>query len=417
MIDRIRTCFHSWHDTLLSLLLLLICSAGCTPTKSLDAYLTFTPTRGPFAIAVNAEGVLEAKNANILITPNIQYRQPEVLFLAPEGQAVKKGDAVVRFDEALLQSEYQTALNALGLARAEAAQQEAEMAGKRGLIEAGMKTSEASAEIAQLQVVRLAFVAPLAREIQKLKVTRAELLAGKNRRQLASLDDIQREERARQQLKVQQAENKVKQVEDFLKRLVLTAPVDGIVIHEINNRSGRKVQVGDALYATMPVVKIPDLSAMRVRLQVGEIDAQRLKPGQKAVVAISSLGDVRVPGRVGRVDRVARPIPGTTRVKQVEVFVDLDSTRADLTPGLTANVRLVVEEFPDAVVVPLECLFQRDSLSVVYVRERTGFVPHRVTVTRQGPDFAVLDCDLKGGERLPLREPDPALVRKNERKP
>jgi multidrug efflux pump subunit AcrA (membrane-fusion protein) len=121
-----------------------------------------------------------------------------------------------------------------------------------------------------------------------------------------------------------------------------------------------------------------------------------------------------MPGRVARVDRVAKPIPGTTRVKQVEVLVDLDSTRADLAPGLTANVRIIIEEFPDALVVPLECLFQRDSLNVVYVRERAGFVPHRVTVTRQGPDFAVLDCDLKGGERLPLREPDPALIRTNK---
>ncbi len=391
--------------------LLAVSAISCTPADSLHTYLTFTTSHSTFSVTVEGKGTLEAKTSQTLSTPNIRWHQPEISYLAPEGSHVKKGDVVVTFDSEQLERDHLKASNDLELSRADAKKKEAELNMQRLLLESEMKSSEAAAEISRLQVAKLEFVAPRLQKIKRLEMTRAELRAKKIRQKLASLDAIQKEERAHKQIKIKQAQRKLKQTQTFLDRLVLKAPVDGIVVREKNWRTGNKVQEGETVYANMPVAKIPDLSVMQVKMQVGEIAAQKLKKGQRARITVSSAGDLSLPGKVSRVARRAKPVKKNSKVKQVEVIAEIDSSHAAFMPGLSARATIIVEEQPDALVVPLECIFERDSLNVVYVREKDTFVPREVTIAAQNANFAVIEGRLNGGEKLSLREPAASLVR------
>ena len=389
---------------------LSLAGLSCAPADSLQAYLTYSIQRSTFTVTVDARGTLEAKKAHTLITPRMRW-QPEIYYLTPEGTAVAKGDTVVVLDSEDLVRDYVKTQDALALARAEARRKEAELTLERLKLEADQKNAEASAEIAELQMAKLAFTAPRLREIKRLEALKSELRAQKSRKQLASLEIIQKEDRARYQLEIEQAERKLKQAQEALDKLILTAPVDGFVIYERSWRSGEKIQEGDGLWSGNPLVKIPDLSTMQVRLQVGEIEAQKLQKGQPATVSISSAGRMTLSGRVASVARRATPVKRGSKVKQVEVIVELDSTRADLTPGLTADARITVEERPGAFVVPLECVFRQDSLNVVYVRGTDVFAPREITVAVEGADFAVIEGPLEDGAALALRRPSTSLIR------
>ena len=393
------------------LLLFLSFQLGCTSPDSSQAILTFSPSRSTFTVIVSAEGMLEARKSHVLNTPPRIYPQPTISYLVPEGSAVKKDDVVAKFEAKKIQQDYLTALDKLELARAEAEAKEAELALQRLLLESQMKSADAAGKISRLQLARLEFAAPKAREIVRLEMARSELEAGKARSKLKFLKAIQKEERAHRQMVIKQAENRVNRAKMMLDRLVLKAPVDGIVIYEKSWMTGKKVQEGDAAYSGMPVVKIPDLSAMQVKLQIGEVEAQKLKKDQRATVVVPVLGDVRFPGKVTQVARMAKPAKRGSKVKKVETVVEIEGAHAALVSGLTARADIVVKETPDALVVPLECLFEKDSLNVVYIRQSGRFMPREVTISEQNADFAVVESGLQGSERLALRQPADALIK------
>jgi len=166
------------------------------------------------------------------------------------------------------------------------------------------------------------------------------------------------------------------------------------------------------LYAGMLVVKITGLSTLQVKLQMSETEAQKLKEGQPAMVIIPSLGDLRLPGHVSRVAKVAQTITRGSKVKQVETIVLIDTTGEGIVPGLTSRCIIEIEKRPDVLVVPLDCVFEKDSLRVVYIHEQGLFEPREVTLGSKSTDFSVVNSGIDGGEELALREPGQSLIKK-----
>jgi multidrug efflux pump subunit AcrA (membrane-fusion protein) len=161
----------------------------------------------------------------------------------------------------------------------------------------------------------------------------------------------------------------------------------------------------------MPVVKLPDLSAMQVKVKLGETEAQKVKSGQSATITIPSLGSLELSGTVSKVANVAKAISRGSKVKRVEAIVQIDSTRAGLVPGLTGLCSIVVDEVDSVIALPHECVFERDSVKVVYVREHNAFTPYAVSLALQTDDFVVVHGDLKAGAGFALREPAFSMVR------
>ena len=211
-------------------------------------------------------------------------------------------------------------------------------------------------------------------------------------------------------MKIKQAENKVSRSKLKLDKLIPKAPFEGMIVHEINWRNGQKVQEGDEVYPGMPVVKLPDLAVMQAKLQIGETDAQKVKEGQKAKIAVPSIGSGQLAGKLTKVAKIAKPIKRGSKIKKVEVIVELDSTFNGLVPGLTARGFITTGEIDSAVVVPQECLFEKDSVKIVYVYNSGDYDAHAVAISDQSENFYVILSDLLGGEKLALREPPSSRI-------
>ncbi len=405
-IVRISKCFSA--SLIFSSLILFF---GCTTGDSQHRTITYKATRQKFTITVEAEGVIEAQRSHVLVAPRIWPHRPEVSYLALEGSFVKKGELVVALASDKFEADLENALRELAIAQSEVKKTEAEQNRQRSQLGAQIKSAEATAVSARLQLARLEFVAPREREIKKLEIARSEKQAEKSRKKLVFLEAVQKEERTQKILRVRQAENKADMARRNLEQLTLRAPVDGFVVYERNRRTGEKVQEGDELYSGMSIVEIPDISVLQVQLLLSETEVQRLKEGQPATVTISSLGGLRLPGHVSQISKVARRVRRGSRVKTVETTVVIDTTASGLVPGLTALCSIGTEEVPDAVVIPLDTVFEKDSLHLVYVRQQRYFKPREVILGPKGADFAVVDSGLVGGEELALGEPAPSQLR------
>jgi len=378
---------------------------GCSNEKSLDARMTFRAECRDFAVTVEALGVVEAVRNLVLSGPRIRGGDMEISSLALEGSFVKKGEVVVRLAADRFETEFENATRALELSRSDVRSLDARHEQAREQIKSNILNARASAESARLQLARLDFVSPGEREIRKLEIEKSERQAEKSRRKLSYLNDVQREERNQAMLKVKQAMSRLELAEENLEKLVLRSPVDGYVLYETSWVTHQKVREGDRIYRGMPIVKIPDMSAMQVKMQLSETEVQGLKQGQPAIITVPSLVNVSLKGSVSSVAKIAKPVIRRSEVKRVEVMVEIDSLCQGLVPGLSASCNIEKEKVPGAVTIPLDCVFERDSVHVVYVRNKERFSPRLVVLGVRGNNFAVVDSGLSGGEELALLEP------------
>jgi phosphotransferase system IIA component len=377
--------------------------------------VTFTAARTDFVITVDAQGVLEAKKAHNIMTPQLARARPTLAWLPPEGTYVKKGDIVVELEAAEIERGYIIAMDELEIEKADEQKVEAELTLQRVLLESQQKDTEASLAASRLQLNKMVFEPARIQEIRRLEISRDELELQRIDKKLASTRNIANEERKRLQLKVNQAESKVTQCEQYLNQLQLKAPVDGFVEYAQSWFTDEKVEVGGQLYPNMPILMIPDLAVMQVNIQLAETDAHMLTKGQKTAITVPSLDNLELNGEVSKVAKVAKPVKRDSKVKKVEVIVEVDSTQVELVPGLTANCRIIVEELNDVITIPRECVFEKDSIKVVYVLQGERYTPFVITIEKYSEDFVAIAGDLQGGERCALKEPHDSIIAWPER--
>jgi multidrug resistance efflux pump len=156
----------------------------------------------------------------------------------------------------------------------------------------------------------------------------------------ALIDDQAREEdRARAEAAVGIARAAVAQSEALLAKTYIRSPIDGVVLRK-HHHGGETV--GNS--AADPIATIGDISRLRVRAEVDELDVARVKAGQRAYVRADAFGDRRFAGVVTEVGqslgkKQIRTEHTGERVdtKVLEVLVALDQS-AGLRPRLRVDV-------------------------------------------------------------------------------
>jgi len=150
-----------------------------------------------------------------------------------------------------------------------------------------------------------------------------------------------------QQLGVSQAQQQqVSTMEDYSR---IVAPFTGIVTWRYAD-TGALIQAGTSNAGSAPVVKIAEVSTLRLRLPVPETIAPYMHDGDNATIRIDALGRTIT----GKVTRSTDELDMATRSMQVEV--DVPNADGSLTPGMYAQVMLNVRRSGDALVVPIQAI-------------------------------------------------------------
>jgi len=134
------------------------------------------------------------------------------------------------------------------------------------------------------------------------------------------------------------------------------APLSGTV-YRTDAKKGQLVRVGD------PLLAVADLSRLRVRANVDQVDLGRVKP--KAVVRVTSNA---YPGRSwsGHVSEIVPHVVVKESRAVSESLAVLDPPIDGLVPGMTVDLAIVVAETLDALQVPADAVVTRDGATLVY---------------------------------------------------
>jgi len=184
--------------------------------------------------------------------------------------------------------------------------------------------------------------------------------------------------------------------------LTVRAPVPGVVIYK-RDWNNEPRQIGSYVFALDAVVEIPDLSSIRAKLYVDEIDAGKVEPGQEAVVTVDALQGRSFSAKVTKVSAILKQVTFDRPQKVAETFVEIESSQLkQLRPGMSVKAQVQVGRYPQAIVIPLSCIQERNGRSFVRAwRPETKAWEWREIRLRMSDGLtAVVESGLTDNERI-----------------
>ena len=359
-----------------------------------------------FERRVPAQGNLRAVTATPVSVPAGVPGPFRIGWIAQDGSRVKQGDVVIRFDPSAIEKRLVDAGDDL---------RETRLTMEKKQIEgtAELRKLERDAALARLELED-------AKQFQKkdaLLFSRADIIESEIDQGLAeeregharatrqTREKLSGTEAALLQIKIRQADAKIRQARAGLQALTVTAPHDGVLILKRNWR-GEATRVGDSVWNGQPLAEIPDLARMEAEVFVLEADAGGLTPGRPATVTVESAPGVSWPAKISRVDSLAKPRILGSPVQYFAVTLALDRTDPQvMKPGQRVQATLFLEQRKGALLVPRQALFDREGRSVVYRRGGRGFTPVEVKLGPSSLGRVVVESGIHRGDVLAMRDP------------
>jgi HlyD family secretion protein len=392
------------------LVLLLGLNICCTHRIEFNQVITLPVEKKDFLDVVTVSGTLEAVNTQSYGCPGI-WSDVTILHLIPEGTHVEPGDTLCILECREVANEYLKAINELENARAEYNKSLADLNLQFLLLEAQVKSIDASTDIKKLDSLQMEFTSPSSREIIRLELEKAELEKNIAQIKLEFLKQINDSELQKLKLKIEQNVNMVDQAKSKLDKLILISDIAGIVVYDLSWTTDKKVREGDIVWANAPIIQIPDLSSMQAKLEVSEADYKRIAIDQTLEIIVDAFPDIHLSGRIKYKAPVGKPVSEKSDVKVFEVTAFIDSSSLSLQPGLGVTCKVLVRNVHDTIVIPVISLFEEDSMKVVYIADNERFIKKNVTVADYNNEEAVISSGLNYHEILALRKPPESLIK------
>ncbi len=328
-----------------------------------------TVKRVDYPLLVSATGILEARSSVSIGPPQIknEYRF-KLARMVEEGTAVSEGDFLLEFDPAdisrrlrdetanfqRVQEEYQKKRSDFDIQLREQ---------KLTLDQARADYEKLDNKLSQQAELESAIVVEETRIQRDTAKKRVELLEEKLKHLTQSGDlDLQISRSNENHYR-----SRMDDLQEAIDSLVVRAPVSGVVIYrrEWNNEPR---QVGDNIFVLDTVLEIPDLSSMRAKISVDEVDAGKVKVGQDAFIVVDALQGRSFAGKVRSISAILKQASYDRPQKVSETIVELtDEDLSMLRPGMSVKAQIKVGEYTHVVVIPLSSIQERNGSSFVQV--------------------------------------------------
>src|SRR5215472_2517369 len=367
---------------LLSLLILAGSSVACRQASALAGELdipTTTVKQANLQLKILTTGALRSKESRVIAAPPIAGGTLQIVELARFGAQVHKGDVVLEFDPS--QQQYNLAQN-----RSDLLQAEQEIA--KAKADAPVQTAEDQTALLKAKyTVRQAELEVSKNElVSKIDAQKNILALDEAKRALAQLEQDIHSHTASNKAALEISQEKrhkallaMNQAEENIKKMTVTAPIDGLVVIEGNrDASGGffftgmtlpDYHVGDQVNPGSPIAEVIDVSHLELYAQVGETDHAILKPGQVADIEVYALPNEKFAGKVETVGGATSHEFWDDNAKhKFDLSILFDKQDARLRPGFAARLSIRGDRVSKAVSIPGEAVFERGGKKIVYCK-------------------------------------------------
>jgi HlyD family secretion protein len=374
-----------------------------------DQNIAYKVKKGTFPIEVTTTGELIAKSSEKIYGPQalrqIQIYQVKIQDIIPDGTVVDSGQYVAsldrteisnkikdeetnleKFETQCTKTRLDTSLE-LRSARDELINLKYSLEEKRITLEQSKYEPPATIRQVEIDLERAERGLDQAEKNYKLRLQKA----------VANMQEVT--------ASYTQAQRKLEQLMDVLKQFNVTAPKAGMVIYR-RNWDGNKQGTGSTLNAWDNIVaELPDLTEMISKTYVNEIDISKIKTGQKVRIGIDAFPEKNFTGKVTEVANIGEQMQNSNaKVYEVKILVnEFDSI---LRPAMTTKNTIVTAVIDNVLFVPIEAVFNNDSVTYVFRKDGGSIVRQQVIVGQSNENEIIILSGLSEDDEIFLVQPE-----------
>ncbi len=375
--------------------------------------------RGDFIISVRSRGEMASSHSIVLPAPQVPNLR--LVKLAASGKVVHKGDLIAEFDTAQIE-------NAVIQRNTNVSSAESQIVQLKATQKMDDQADSMNRMAAQYDVERSRLDASKAEVLSKIEGEKNRITVTVTEGALSRVDAIINAHQAQHQADLtrltqnkDKATRDLKQVQDYLTKMEIRAPADGMVNILPNFRANGQFgqtpppfKEGDDVWTGAPIAEMPDLSQMYVDLKMDEVDRGKLRLGQAVRVRIDAIPDKEFTAELNWISPIAALVfkgaagngrPGIAADKTFPARAALKNLDPRLRPGMSATAEIIIEREPSALMIPVRASFTKDGKPAVWIQNGELFHTRFIQVGKRNDEDLVVTSGLKDGDLVTLEDP------------
>jgi len=400
-----------------------------------------------FRLEIVEPGEVESAE-NVEIKSQVKSRGSggvSILEIVPEGTLVKKGDFLVRLDDAGLQKELLRQRISVHQANATLVKAQADVeAAKLALQEylsGTFRQNEEQLESAEFVAKEnfrraeeyLAYSKKLAakgyvseaqleadqfaveKALKELDLAQTKLEVLRTHTQKAKVNDLNasilttaaRLESARNSYELELTQER--EIEDQIVNCTILSPAEGEVTYANQNNKGVIIGEGEDVRENQTIIRLPDASRLLVQAKINESRVEQVKAGMICRITIDAIRDVELEGSVQSVSDYPWPAFDRYRahIKEYGTKIIINDPPKGLRTGMTAKVTILSELIEEALQIPLPAVFRKKGQAYCLIAgEDQELELREIDLGPNNMSHAVVVAGLEEGESVVIN-PDP----------
>lgn len=371
--------------------------------------ITTEVVKGQFLNEVIISGEAQSTSSKKIMGPAgaRRYRlyQLKIQDLIPEGTVVKKGDYIGKLDPSEINAKILDAELSLEKAQSRYIQEQLDTTLTLKQERNTIKDLQFRIEEDKLELERSIYESPATIRSLEISVEKTE----RDLREKKADYSIKKRQANAKMIEVGTEVSKIKQqieaLVDLQKQFTIYSHADGMVTY-IKEWNGNKIKVGGNISTWNPAVaSLPDLTKMESRTYSNEVDVRKIKKDLPVKVGFDAFPDIELDGVVTDVANVGENKKGSD-IKLFQVLIKLKNTNENIRPGMTTSNRILTHTENDVLMIPLEAVFSKDSITFSYVKSGYSIQKKQIELGLSNNEVVIVEKGLEENDVVYLNKPE-----------
>ncbi|MEO9890898.1 HlyD family secretion protein [Aurantibacter sp.] len=374
-----------------------------------DVSITTAVVKGEFLNEVIISGEAQSTSLKNIDGPSnlrkFRLNNIKIQDLIPEGTLVKEGDYVGRLDPSPVNEQIIDARLSLESAESKYLQEQLDTTLTLKQERTAIKDIQFNMEEDKLELKQSIYESPVTIRQLEIKIERAERDLKekredyfiKKRKAVAKMVEVGTE--------VSKIQTKLNDLMALQASFTIHSDASGMVTYA-KNWNGTKKKVGSDINAwDLTIATLPDLTKMESKTYSNEVDVRKIDKDQKVTVGFDAFPDITMEGVVTSVANVGENKRGSD-IKLFQVLIKLNESNSSIRPGMTTSNRILIQKEEDVLMIPLEAVFSKDSISYVYTDSGFSVDKKQVELGDSNEDVIIVKKGLSEKDIVYLSKPE-----------
>ena len=390
------------------ILLLILGYALFKPNSEENVPIKAEVIKGEFLNEVIISGEAQSTSLKNIDGPDnlrkFRLNNIKIQDLIPEGTLVKEGDYVGRLDPSSVNEQIIDARLNLETAESQFTQEQLDTTLTLKQERTAIKDILFNIEEDKLELKQSIYESPVTIKQLEIKIERSE----RDLKEKKEDYSIKKRKAVAKMVQVGNEVSKIRsQVEDLIAlqaSFTIHSDANGMITYA-KNWDGSKKKVGSDISPwDLTIATLPDLTKMESKTYSNEVDIRKIKKDQYVAVGFDAFPDITMKGVVTSVANVGENKRGSD-IKLFQVSIKLNESNTNIRPGMTTSNRILIQKEEEVLMIPLEAVFSKDSISYVFMDSGFSIDKKQVELGESNEEVVIVKKGLKEKDIVYLTKP------------